>query len=260
MVKISWKAVLPAAIIAGAAPIWGMAASPASKLSDSGPDSSAAPTTATVHALERYAVETSEDWATLSDYVAEVEVTSETPVHEDAASETSGKAGFELVGRDVHLMVRDVLWRSPTAPMELSKSVTIRAAGWLIDPASQKELAVVQDGRSRLQKGQTYAIGLRYYDAQCAEGDEPLEAQWGLVNSGAAIPVTDGILGPGEVEGSQLTLTEYRQAAVKANATFNRTVAGQATRALTHELLQAERTLKLATTARPVETRCPAAK
>lgn len=169
--------------------------------SDSDEQTRVVETVRVVDALEVAPTRTVSDWAKVADYVVTASVVSERPIEELRSSETSIDTET-MVLREVTLQTSELVWRAPSSKLELPPEFAVRAMGWLKTEGGALEELALENG-SRLEVGHRYLIGLTWKPAQCSEGDTPEPARWAVIGSNGALPADDGMVGKGEIEGTE---------------------------------------------------------
>lgn len=164
-------------------------------------------------------------------FVAIVTVTGEraAPIPPEDADRGEG-----MIERSIDLRIDRTLWSRPgvTPPAH----VTTTAAGWTWkDNAPERRTPFALAHRPRLELNQQYVIAFARYPGLSPEqaeacGDQAIEPVWGPVGSGGAVPVSAGVLGVGEFEGTTLNLDQALAAATEArsgpNSTFRDLLVG----------------------------------
>lgn len=171
--------------------------------------------------LDLLASQTAADWVESASVVAVVTAVDERSKEIDSESLERGEGE---VGRWIDLRIDDVLWTNggPAAP----STVSLGAEGWVWknhDPKHRTEFGL--GGRPRLEVGQQYLVALTQFPglsradaAICGDdaGPDPTAAAWGVIGEYGSVPVTDGVVGPGEFQGTLRTLDEARAAVADA--------------------------------------------
>lgn len=143
--------------------------------------------------LERFSSATAMDWTRNSDYVAEVEILSE---------EVTGPVeGGPVIGREVALNVKRVLWKRSAPANSLPGQVSLWAPGWIREEDQGTTSPRAFEGQPRLEVGHTYVIALVWIPRACSDGDHEEVAHWAALGANAVIPFDNGRLGYGESEG-----------------------------------------------------------
>ncbi|WP_343991865.1 hypothetical protein [Nocardioides dubius] len=162
------------------------------------------------------------DWVESASVVAVVTAVEERSKEID---EESLQRGEGEVGRWVGLRIDQTLWTSSEAAPPPSV-VTLSTEGWIWrnhDPEDRTEFGL--GGRPRLEVGEQYLVALTEFpgfaasDAATCEDDlgpDPTGAKWGVIGEYGSVPVTDGVVGPGEFQGTLRTLDEARAAVADA--------------------------------------------
>ncbi|MFS3128090.1 hypothetical protein ACLM5J_06765 [Nocardioides sp. Bht2] len=155
--------------------------------------------------------ESAEDWAAYADLVAVVSVTSE---RAEAIPEDELERGEGNIKRYVGLRIDELIWsRNESAGIE---SLTMQTPGWVWkdhDPTRRQKFALGE--RSRFEVGNQYLVALAKFpgitEAQAAIcGDSARPALWGPVGDEAMLPIENGILGQGEMEGVEVSQKELQ--------------------------------------------------
>jgi len=195
----------------------------------------AAPTTAEVvvmgEGLDLLSGDSVEDWVRYGSFVAVVTVTGE---HAAPIAQEDLDRGEGMIDRSIDLRIDKTLWSRPG--VNLPASVTTTAAGWTWgDHAPERRTSFALGDRPRLEVDQQYVIAFARYPGLPAKqadacGDQVIEPAWGPVGSGGAVPVSAGVLGVGEFEGTAQTLDQALEAAAQArsgpNSTFRDLLVG----------------------------------
>lgn len=178
------------------------------------PDRADQPTVVIAEGLELLSSATAEDWVSYGSAVVVVTV-----VGEREGEVVEGDRQYEegTVNRDVDLRVDQRLWVRPNA--ELPDQITIGTTGWAWsdgDPAERVEFA--NAGRPRYELGKQYLVALAEWPATPEDRldsceDEPEAGGWAPIGQFASAPVTDGVIGIGEFEGTERSLEEALEAA-----------------------------------------------
>jgi hypothetical protein len=172
------------------------------------------PTVVLAEGLELLSSATAEDWVAYGSAVVVVTV-----VGERAGEVVEGDRQYEegTVNRDVDLRVDQRIWVRPDA--EVPDQITIGTTGWAWsegDPMQRVEF--VNAGRPRYELGKQYLVALAEWPATPEDRlasceDEPEMGGWAPIGQFASTPVTDGIIGVGEFEGTERSLNEALEAA-----------------------------------------------
>lgn len=152
---------------------------------------------------------TVEDWVSYGSAVAVVTVVDERAgqVLEDDLARGEG-----TINRDIVMQVDERLWTREGA--NLPDQITISTTGWAwSDGQPEKRVEFGNAGRPRYEVGRQYLVALAKWPgtpkdqlANCE--DEPEEGGWAPIGEYASTPVTNGIVGVGEFEGTVRTLGE----------------------------------------------------
>lgn len=164
--------------------------------------------------LELLSSATAEDWVSYGSAVVVVTVVGEKAGEVPEADQQNEEG---TINRDIDLKVDRRIWARPGA--KVPEQITIGTTGWAWsegDPENRVEF--VNAGRPRYEMGEQYLVALAQWpatpDDQLATcEDAPEEGGWAPLGQYAAVPVTDGIVGVGEFEGTERTLLEALEAA-----------------------------------------------
>lgn len=154
-------------------------------------------------ALDRYASDTVNDWATNADAVADVSVVDETAL---PPTDSEVSRGEGLIGRRLNLQINDVLWDNPGTDATLPKTIELKAFGWTFkgNGADRTTARLAARDTSRLEVGHRYVMGLVLLPAECS-GNETNPAAWASIGSSGVVPFDNKVRGAGEYQGSIVT-------------------------------------------------------
>lgn len=157
---------------------------------------------------DRYPNRSTEDWATYAEYVIQFTVVDD---RAEPVSASEARRGEGMISRSITARVDATLWTSPNADRPAPAEIGWDAWGWIFDgdPALFENLTpAVPQGTSRLEAGHSYIAAITFEEARCAPGDKRVPASWVPLGAGAIVPTLDGVIGVGEFEGRERTLSE----------------------------------------------------
>lgn len=189
----------------------------------------AAPSAAAIsvgHAADHLPNATAVDWVSYADHVVLV-----SPVAEEVVPPTATEVerGEGLIGRRLGMRVDHVLW-SAKGVEAAPEQFDWQAFGWqFADGDLGAAVPLAAEDAPRLELGHQYVLAIRWEAARCSDGDH-VPAQWQGLGADAMVPADGGIIGQGELEGTEQSLARARTraAATPSDPTLEEELAGRA--------------------------------
>jgi hypothetical protein len=158
--------------------------------------------------------ESAEDWVRGADFVVAVTAVEETdqPISRDTLEEEEG-----IIGRDVTLLVDEVLWRRPDTKVATPETITWSAAGSTFSGGNlEKRQQMIGVGAPRIEVEHRYLLAIRW-EPGCRVGVDDVPARWAGLGAGAVLPFDEGVIGNGEFEGRERSVGEARRETNRAS-------------------------------------------
>jgi len=130
------------------------------------------------------------DWATNADHVVDLEM----------LDEQAGFSDGHLQDRRGTFRVNRVLYSRIGAP-KFPNEFKMNVAGWALTEDGGRLPLVFARGASRLEPGHRYVAALIFLEPRCNADDGMDPGGWTTIGSFGALPLEDGVLGRGELEG-----------------------------------------------------------
>ena len=181
------------------------------------------------HGSDRYPSDTAEDWVTYADHVVVARAASEV---ENPPDRSEVELGEGIVGRNVQMVVQQVLWSAPDAPQAAPTSWDRTSMGWHFRESVSSRTRMGIRNASRVEVGHTYVLAIQWAHNPC----QPGEGEWLGLGTGSTIPYDDGVLGVGEFEGEVFGLADTPLRDEVAQSGLRHALAGSPARVLTTEL------------------------
>lgn len=188
---------------------------------------------ALVSGTDRYPSSSASDWVTYADHVVVAEAVAE---RESPPSQTGTDHGEGLIGRQVTMQVKQVLWSSKSAPAPPPEEWERLSMGWVFKGKPSNRHRVGLADSPRIQVGHTYILAIEWSPDPCAERS----GNWLGLGEGSSVPFDDNIVGVGEYEGRVRKLDEARKETSISPKTFEHRMTGTTSTELARELRSAD--------------------
>ena len=161
------------------------------------------------HAADHLPNATATDWVSYADHVVLVSPVTEQVVPPAA---TELERGEGLIGRTLGMRVDQVLWSAKGAAAA-PKQFDWQAFGWQFSDDDVDALVpLAAEDAPRLELGHQYVLAIRWESARCTDGDQ-VAAQWQGLGADAMVPADGGVIGNGELEGTDQSVAQARSRA-----------------------------------------------